>query len=32
MFCEARTTTIPRWQGWAKGAKKKLKKMMAEAA
>ncbi len=24
--------TIPRWQGWAKGAKKRLEKMMAEAA
>jgi len=29
---EARSITIPRWQRWAKGAKEKLDKMLAEAA
>ncbi len=32
VYCEARSTTIPRWQGWARGAKEKLEKMMSEAA
>jgi transposase InsO family protein len=32
VYREARSITIPRWQGWAKGAKEKLEKMMAEAA
>ena len=27
-----RQIRIPRWQGWAKGAKEKLDRMMAEAA
>ena len=31
-YCGNRTMAIPRWQGWAKGAKKKLEKMLAEAA
>ena len=28
----ARSIRIPRWQGWAKGAKEKLDRMLAEAA
>ena len=32
VYRDARSITIPRWQGWAKGAKEKLDKMMAEAA
>jgi transposase InsO family protein len=32
VYREARSITIPRWQGWAKGAKAKLDKMLAEAA
>ena len=32
VYREARSITIPRWQGWAKGAKEELEKMMAEAA
>jgi putative transposase len=32
VYSGGRRTTIPRWQGWAKGAKKKLDKMLAEAA
>ena len=32
VYREARSITIPRWQGWAKGAKKKLEKMLSEAA
>lgn len=32
VYREARSITIPRWQGWAKGAKEKLDKMLTEAA
>ena len=32
VYRDARSITIPRWQGWAKGAKEKLEKMLAEAA
>jgi len=32
VYREARSITIPRWQGWAKGAKEKLDKMLAGAA
>ncbi len=32
VYCSARAMTIPRWQGWAKGAKKKLDKMLSEVA
>jgi len=32
VYCGDQTIAIPRWQGWAKGAKKKLEKMLAEAA
>jgi putative transposase len=32
VYRDGRAVTIPRWQGWAKGAKEKLDKMMAGAA
>ena len=32
VYREARSITIPRWQGWARGAKEKLDKMLGEAA
>ena len=32
VYRQAHSITIPRWQGWAKGAKKKLDKMLVEAA
>jgi hypothetical protein len=32
VYREGRSITIPRWQGWAKGAKAKLDKMLTEAA
>jgi len=32
VFREGRAVRIPRWQGWAKGAKAKLDKMLSEAA
>ena len=32
VYRDAHSITIPRWQGWAKGAKEKLDKMLAEAA
>jgi putative transposase len=32
VYREARSITIPRWQGWARGAKEKLDKMLSDAA
>ena len=32
VYCGDRAVRIPRWQGWAKGAKAKLEKMMDAAA
>ncbi len=32
VYRESRSITIPRWQGWARGAKEKLEKMLSEAA
>jgi transposase InsO family protein len=32
VYREAHSITIPRWQGWARGAKEKLDKMLDEAA
>jgi putative transposase len=32
VYREGRSITIPRWQGWARGAKEKLDKMLAGAA
>ncbi|NQU26389.1 MAG: hypothetical protein HQ567_34320 [Candidatus Nealsonbacteria bacterium] len=32
VYTSARSIQIPKWQGWAKGAKEKLDRMMSEAA
>ena len=32
VYTGSRSIQIPRWQGWAKGAKEKLDRMLAEAA
>ncbi len=32
VYCGDQEITIPRWQGWAKGAKEKLEKALVEAA
>jgi transposase InsO family protein len=32
VYVEGKRTQIPRWQGWAKGAKEKLERLMAEAS
>jgi len=32
VYAGGRAVQIPRWQGWAKGAKEKLDRMLAEQA
>ena len=32
VYAEGKTVQLPRWQGWARGAKEKLDKLMQEAA